>query len=1000
MKSERGSGEWTGDIPAMVLILVLALPWARAGASDQWRLIPVEVDGVKDTLVADFALGVDGTPWVALARPQRTICYWDGSQWRGLAGDFSVNPYSRQLHVSPAGRVYLDQTEPAGDRAGRTPPKPNHGALYLLTEGRAEYVTDYYYDSPNYSHLLFFDSKGRIWNWGESFFAKFEDGQWERVETAAGPWAQIIEDAAGNVYCFGKTLSYYRDGRFTTNTPLPFSPWERHMPFKGYLWGRDKALFFTPNRHGVVVVDLNSLKVSDVLHSEPLSEGAMRDLYGRSRRRTESPLQNLPPLVRSSLYDAFRDGQGNLWVLGHSPNGPNYLYFKVSAADNSVEEKPETMGIDWGSGMNSRPKPVLCAKDGAMYLGTNGNGVYLYRDGALTHVDWKQGLAINGTDWVCEHPDGTVWFASRRMGVAVYDPRGVPGTGLASPFQKSWEEYLLAAPALVRDFEGCLWCCLKDEPGKVSRWNGRDWEHFDLGITEARPQVLLVDNLQRFHVLAATERERVACRLTDDLIDRFTDFKDMLVDSVRTGAREFRSSGFRPSLNPLVLDDRKIWYADPWVSRLMRYDGTSWHEIRIEPFRTNIFRYKGDQILIGTEGGFMTLDRGQLVAFTDEYTRSQQYLLGESGLQPFDEDLHRSRRSDFFPARQVDRTIYLFEDLRDFRAFTKENIPPGAIRLAAFLDRIWLAAGGFWAHSDNLSQLERYYRGLRLMVDLGVTPIATDFSAGRTDVYEDGNGDLWLRRYDALFRVKRPRLETRITAPRTAKCTSPTLRVSFAGTCDDPNEGPLAYAWRLDGGPWSQPAEQGYADLEFTQSGPHEFEVLAIGSMGNLDTTPAVLKLAVTLPIPEVRIVSAPRGLVTDLDLAVAYKVVKQATASKVTFQWRLDGGPWQDTQETTIRPPAFEDGEHVLEIRAVADGKYVQAPPESVKFTVKVDYEKAIAAAIEQLSSKDYKQREPAVRRLASLGERCIPYLREALRSADEDTRWWLQAVLEEIER
>jgi hypothetical protein len=269
-----------------------------------------------------------------------------------------------------------------------------------------------------------------------------------------------------------------------------------------------------------------------------------------------------------------------------------------------------------------------------------------------------------------------------------------------------------------------------------------------------------------------------------------------------------------------------------------------------------------------------------------------------------------------------------------------------------------------------------------------------------TKVYEDLQGDLWIRRQDGLFHVKRPKLDTRIAAPLVARWASPSLRVEFVGTSDGPEGEPLMYAWRLDGGPWSKVSELNYADLEFVESRVHEFEVTAIGSMGNLDTTPAVLKLDVTLPIPEVRIVSAPRDVVTDLDVAIGYEVVKRSQGSKLSFQWRIDGGPWHDTQETTVRPSGLEDGEHLFEVRAVENNKYVQTPPASAQFTLKIDYEKAILAAIEGLRSSDYGQREAAARRLVSLGRRSVPYLKKALGSAGDDTRWWIQAVLEEIEK
>ena len=204
--------------------------------------------------------------------------------------------------------------------------------------------------------------------------------------------------------------------------------------------------------------------------------------------------------------------------------------------------------------------------------------------------------------------------------------------------------------------------------------------------------------------------------------------------------------------------------------------------------------------------------------------------------------------------------------------------------------------------------------------------------------------------------------------------------MEFAGTADGPVEEPLKYAWRLDGGAWSEPTGQAYADLEFIEAGPHRFEVLSIGPMANLDTTPAAMTLDVTLPVPEVRIVSSPQGVVTDLDVAIVCEIVKRPEGSEATLQWRVDDGPWQDTRETVVRLPGLADGVHVFEVRGVGDGRYLQAPPASATFTVKVDYDKAIDSALEGLRSTDYGQREVAARRLVSLGERCVPRLKEQL--------------------
>ncbi len=999
MGSERKGKRRINTPDVLLWAVVLLLSRGHAIAGDQWRLIPVEIDGEKNTIVADFAIGSDGIPWVALARPEHTICYWHNDRWHKLAGGFTVLGHGPQFIVAPTGEVYLIQ-ERAPDklRSDRSPNRAWFGSVHLLEDKRAEYVTDFYRTPPGYRVNLLFDHRQRIWNWGDTFLAKFEDGQWERVEADVGPYAQVIEDPAGNVYCFGKTLSCYRDGRFTTNAPSPFHLWEQQEPLKGYLWGTDRALFLTPAKPGVMVVDLNTLQRSDVLHADPLTESAARSLHSAMHRGNAEAAQNVPLLLRTSLWDAFRDGQGNIWALGNSPTLWDYVYFQICAADNRVMERPETVDIDWGDGMGSDRKAVLCAKDGTIFIGGERSGVYLLRDGVLTHMDWKRGLAINEAQWVHEHPDGTIWFASRRTGVAVYDPHGTPGDGPPSVFQTSWQEYPLAVARMVRDFKGNLWCCLKSEPCKVSRWDGHAWEHFDLGFETTGATTLAVDNLNRLHILAFTERAVTACRLADGNARRFADFREMLVDSVATGSREFKGGHPDISSIPIVTHNGQIWCRDPMNSQLMRHVDGSWQDFHIEMHRKGVFTQKG-QVMVRTETGFLTPDRGQLVAVADDNARNGKYLLGESGLRPFDQDLYAGRPEEFFPACKTTDALYVFDDWASFRRFQENDVPTRAVKFPKYFDRLWLAPGGFWAHSDNLCAFQRYYQGLLLTVDLALTPVASSLHASQCDVYEDSNNGLWIHRSGVLFHITRPTLDTQITSPQVAECASPALRVEFAGISDGPVAEPLTYAWRLDGGSWSEPTERTYANLEFTEPGSHEFEVLSIGAMGNLDTTPAVMDLSVTLPVPEVRIVSAPQEIVMDLDVAITCEVVKQTEGTTLTFQWRLDGGDWLDTQERTLRPSRLEDGEHTVEVRAMADGKYVQAPPASVKFEIRTDHERLITSAILQLHSDDSEQREAAVRRLTFLGRRCLPALKKELERADENTRWWIQATIEQIE-
>jgi len=943
----------------------------------QWTIIPVEVSGEKVTYISDFAIGEEGVPWVALSTPHHTICYWQNGKWHKLAGNFTTGAYLARLYASPNGKVYLSQPCRGSYVRPTSDLKHHFGGLYLLEEGKATYVTDYYYEvSHNYPNL-YFDKKDRIWNWGNRFIAKFEDGKWERIEASLGP-CRIVEDTKGNVFFIGrKIISYYKDGIFKTDIKLPDMAYEmRNASFKCCLWGDDKVLFIYYGKRGAWVLDLKKLEVQNYSHRETA-------------------------LFDSALYDLFRDRQGNAWILAHNhKKAKNYFYIKVSAKDGKVEELLSTAAIEWDNHRNLQyPESVLCTSDGAIYFGPPGEGVYIFRNDQVSHIGWRQGLSLNSTDWVFEDKEGTIWFASRRKGIGVYDPKGTQAEEPPSHFMRTWKELPLACRALIKDLEGNIWCCLKDKPNTVSKWGVRDWEHFEVRTDTSKIKTFLVDDLNRLH-LRMYDNASGVYRLSGSKVEHFRDLRDMLVDSVRTGSREFRSSNPRHILPPVVTKDKEIWYALSNYERFSHYDGIQWHQFNLSDDIWHIFKWKDDSVMIRTQGEkFFTLDKGQLVEFNNQHTLNQEYMLSECGIRLFDKAVYEANKGKFYPMRRTYKAIYLFENEDDFLDFTEDDIPSTAIKLSKYLDRIWLADGGFWAHEDNLPRLNRYYKGLMLNVDLATTPVGSILWAQQCDTVEDRTGNLWLRSRDTAFVIKQGLIDTAITIPKKLVYESRKLRIAFVGTSDGEESDKLRYCWRLDDGEWSEPSKKKYVEMNFAKSGFHNFEVMSIGEIGNVDTTPATLKLNIVIPLPEVRIVSTPDKLSEGPDIVVEYEVVKREEGSQLSFQWRLDNGKWHDTLDTKVFFSFLDDGKHVFEVRAVEDYKYIQPAPSKVEFVLKTDYHRLIARETERLKSASYSEREKAAATLVFIGERCLPYLRKELKQATRDTEWWFKNVIWQIE-
>jgi hypothetical protein len=407
--------------------------------------------------------------------------------------------------------------------------------------------------------------------------------------------------------------------------------------------------------------------------------------------RLDRSLNQKAQLLAAGLYDLFRDTDGNVWILaGDTSKAKNYFYIKVCAEDTTIEEVLSTAQIEWDNSRNSQyPESVLCAADGRIYFGPPTNGIYILRDGHISHIGWQQGLMLNNTDWVYQSADGTTWFASRTTGIAVYDPNGIPADTLRSKFQYTWQDFALANRCTVKDFQNNLWCSLEDKPRTISKWNGRDWEHFELEVDPTNLMSLFVDNLNRVH-FHVTEYAAGAYRISGTKVDRFADIDQMLVDSVRTGAKKFRAARSGYMLAPLVTKDNKIWYSHYHSGSLYHYDGTQWHRFNFgDNDVMNISLSKDGSIVIASRTDFYTMDKGQFVKIKDQDVTDKKYLLGEDGLRPFDEAVYAANKATLFPARKINDQIYLFENIDRFLNFSPGNIGDSVLKLPRYSEEIW-----------------------------------------------------------------------------------------------------------------------------------------------------------------------------------------------------------------------------------------------------------------------------------------------------------------------
>ncbi len=111
----------------------------------------------------------------------------------------------------------------------------------------------------------------------------------------------------------------------------------------------------------------------------------------------QSPPQPIPALNGSSILSLFEDRERNLWV-GTESAGLHILrhqnFHSLAGLSDQI--------------VNA----IVQTTDGALYVGTNGDGLYRYQFGKLTHISTHQGLVSDIVLSLTPGPDGSLWIGT------------------------------------------------------------------------------------------------------------------------------------------------------------------------------------------------------------------------------------------------------------------------------------------------------------------------------------------------------------------------------------------------------------------------------------------------------------------------------------------------------------------------------------------------------------------------------------------------------------
>jgi len=990
-------------VQILFLLAALSTAWRLEGLSaeqarPQWREVPLVSKEATYTGVDSFALAPDGTPWASLRGTERALCYFDGRYWCPARIPGSPAALHGRLYPGRDGRLYCKAwISPRSGGSARS-------AILAITSNKLTRVAGHVDDSDGSG--LYFDKSGRIWSWTSSSVAKFEDGKWQRWEADFGDTRRnfgpsVVETDDGDIYFISfdsrNTLVYwFRGGGFGSKV-IPVVPafmqtdyekkqgrrylarayWPRAWP-----WPGKRAVVIGESSDRIACLNLETLE-----YEEPPFEAEFGSIF--------------------RPHAVFQDDRMNLWIFGWK-SGVSYKLFDdclrlvLHADTGRLNTFHELNPIRWGYYRDLvNPNSVLFTRDGSVFVGTEKQGMARIKDDHLEFFGWKDGVRQLDMRWIFEAPDRKIWCASPYT-VLVWDPKVKP-----VPVLPEWDEFHVVNDSLLRDEDFNLWMFLEDHPGYVSRFDGRTWKHFELGVKSCERQHLLVDNLNRVYV---TSTGRRSWRITaSGDVRKYDNLWKLLVSAVEEGANRFRSASKFAGL--VVTKDKKMFIAYRNSRDIHRYDGKHWKKIiSTQDSVSHLFLWGDDSLFVRWSWlRFAKLVNGKLLDATTPRSQGGEFLIGEEGFRLFGGITYKECGDRFFPAWVRDKKLVIYDTLADLDASVAEPPYLGGMKLSreiCYLHAIRLSpSGGYWAVSGSvkaLYEVARGWRGLHLRFSTHETPVQ---DKPIRNLFEDRAGNLWLYfrlPQGSIFRVRRPKMETTITTCLKAPVKQRKVRIDFDGTEDGRRSGNVQFAWRLDAGRWSDPSPEKFAEVEIPGPGIHSFEVTAVGKYAAIDTTPARMHFRADVRNPVAKITSKIPGVLRESCLSVKLRADDVEKDGKVSYKWRVNGAGWFETDEDEIRLRDLYDGKYVLEARAVLNDKYEQEGTTKAEFEVRRVPEAKREGDTEWLLklfySRDLADREKAVESCVSAGKACIPALEKALKNAPPDVAWWLHAAMDQV--
>ncbi len=486
-KLRRLASRWTGRI---LLWVVFAWLYAAAGVSFSAQQLTVQArdeNGRKlNYMIRSWQLQ-NGLPEETIQAFAQTP---DGYLWIGTTGGllrFDGANFRLFNHVNTPAFAEDDVFSLLAAR---------NGSLWIGTSGAGliEWQNGVFHAYPTergqsvaYVRALAQDSGGQLWVATDGGLFRARDGRLEHVDKALGTSISdthaVLEDRTGRIWAGGSHLYSFEKGR-PREYPLPGNDNRNQVKSlaateDGTIWvGTVSGLYrLLPGADRLTPMPgvFGLIRTLRVVPGGELWAGTIGAGIFRIRGNDVTRIQAPSTLISNTVYSIFIDSARNLWI------GTLTGIMCLSQTTMRVLALPEAAGADFGTaaldtdgslwfasnqlmhvrGDSAQPvhfpelgsvrvRNMLRGRDGSLWVGTIGGGVYRLSANKNQHFTTQAGLSSNFVQALLEAHDGTMWIGTN-YGVSHLDHAGLHNlrtqNGLAANYIRS----------LLEDRDGTIW---------------------------------------------------------------------------------------------------------------------------------------------------------------------------------------------------------------------------------------------------------------------------------------------------------------------------------------------------------------------------------------------------------------------------------------------------------------------------------------------------------------------------------------------------------------